>query len=296
MHDARDVLATTRPSFLVLTPACVLLGLATAVWSCGEASPVLFGLALLGALGAHASVNAFNEYSDFRSGLDTMTRRTPFSGGSGTLPRRPELARATLVVAVVALAMAAGVGVFTAIVRGVAVMPLVVVGLLIVVAYTRWITCRPLPCLVAPGLGFGLMVVGTHFLLTGAWSWTAVAAAAVPFFVVSDLLLLNQLPDVDADRRVGRRHLPITRGRRASLRVFAGFVLAAVASIGIAVATGRLPPECLVALVAFVPAGPITIGASRHADMPDRLLPFLGWNVLMAVLAPVLLAVGLFVA
>ena len=43
-------------------------------------------LALAGGLLAHISVNALNEYLDFTSGLDLTTLRTPFSGGSGTLP------------------------------------------------------------------------------------------------------------------------------------------------------------------------------------------------------------------
>ena len=55
----------------------------------------------MGALCCHVSVNAFNEYYDFRSGLDARTRRTPFSGGSGTLPGKPELAGQALATAVV---------------------------------------------------------------------------------------------------------------------------------------------------------------------------------------------------
>jgi len=41
-------------------------------------------------------------------------------------------------------------------------------------------------------------------------------ASLVPFFLVSDLLLLNQFPDAAADERVGRKHIPILIGRRAS--------------------------------------------------------------------------------
>lgn len=41
------------------------------------------------------------------------------------------------------------------------------------------------------------MVMGTHFALTGEYSATAGLASLVPFFLVSDLLLLNQFPDVE---------------------------------------------------------------------------------------------------
>ena len=82
-----------RLPFLILTPACVLLGLGTAVWSAGRVNIFYFIAALIGAIFAHIRVNAFNEYFDFRSGLDSCTERTPFSSGSGTLPGKPEFAQ-----------------------------------------------------------------------------------------------------------------------------------------------------------------------------------------------------------
>lgn len=294
MRDTKEVLATIRPPFLVLTPACVLLGLATAVWTSGGASAGSFALALLGALCAHISVNAFNEYGDFRSGLDAMTRRTPFSGGSGTLPRRPELARVTLWIALATLTLTGIIGLYFVHVRGAAMLPLVV-GLIVIAAYTRWITRSPLLCLLAPGLGFGLMAAGTDLVLTGGLSWTALAAACVPFFLVSNLLLLNQFPDVEADRSVGRRHFPIAVGRRASSLIYAAFLLAAGLSILLGVKTGQLPPTCLIALIAFLPAVPVVVGAYRHAENTERLVPLMGLNVLVCILTPVLVATGLFI-
>ncbi len=294
MRSSLEVVATVRPPFLVLTPACVLLGLATAVWTTGGASAGFFALALLGAVCAHISVNAFNEYGDFRSGLDAITRRTPFSGGSGTLPRRPELARVTLAIAVATLALTALIGLYFLRVRGVAMLPLII-GLVVITAYTRWITRSPLLCLLAPGLGFGLMAVGTDLVLTGGVSWTALAASCVPFFLVSNLLLLNQFPDVDADQSVGRRHFPIAVGRRASSLIYAAFLLGAALSVVLGVATGHLPRTCLIALLAFVPAVPVVVGAYRHAENTERLIPLMGLNVLVCILTPVLVAAGLFI-
>ena len=92
---------------------------------------------------------------------------------------------------------------------GILLLPLGLLGIALIVFYTQWITKRPIICLVAPGLAFGpLMVLGTHFVLTGSYSWTAFAASLVPGFLVSDLLLLNQFPDVEADKTVGRKYLP----------------------------------------------------------------------------------------
>ncbi|MDH5182207.1 MAG: prenyltransferase, partial [Gammaproteobacteria bacterium] len=87
------LLGATRPPFLILTPACVFLGYATATLAAPQIDMMLFLLVLAGALCAHISVNAFNEYFDFKSGLDLHTTRTPFSGGSGSLPANPQMAR-----------------------------------------------------------------------------------------------------------------------------------------------------------------------------------------------------------
>jgi 1,4-dihydroxy-2-naphthoate polyprenyltransferase len=51
------------------------------------------------------------------------------------------------------------------------------------------------------------MVMGTDFVLTGEYSWTAFIASLVPFFLVSDLLLLNQFPDALPDQRIGRKNI-----------------------------------------------------------------------------------------
>ena len=92
------VLGPLRLPFVVLTPCCVAVGVATAYRSAGALDPAWAIWVLLGAIASHVSVNAFNEYFDFRSGLDGTTQRTPFSGGSGTLPAHPELAMTTLVI------------------------------------------------------------------------------------------------------------------------------------------------------------------------------------------------------
>jgi 1,4-dihydroxy-2-naphthoate octaprenyltransferase len=286
-----------RVPFLVLTPACVLLGLGTAVWTSGQTNVLHFIVVLVGAVGAHISVNAFNEYFDFKSGLDQRTERTPFSGGSGTLPAKPALARQALLTASIALGITALVGLYFLYVRGWALLPLGLLGLLVIFGYTPWLAHHPVLCLIAPGLGFGtLMVMGTDFALSGSYSWTAFIASLVPFFLVNDLLLLNQFPDVDADRTVGRRHLPIVLGRRPSSIVYGLFLLGAYLAIIGGVALGYLPTLSLLGVSTVLLAVPACVGAWRQAENPRALVPYMGLNVLINILTPVLMAIGLLVA
>lgn len=287
-------LGPARLPFLVLTPACILLGVACVQWSHGQVNLFEALLVLLGAMAAHISVNAFNEYQDFHSGLDALTQRTPFSGGSGVLPAHPELAGSTLAMAVGCLAVSIGVGLYFVVLRGAALLPLGMAGVALVLAYTQWITRHPLLCLFAPGLGFGpLMILGTHVALTGAYSASAAAASLLPFFLVNNLLLLNQFPDVDADRRVGRRHLLITSGPTVAARWYAALMVLAFASLALAVLAGLLPTGALLGLLALVLAVPTVRDVRTHALEVERLLPAMGRNVLISLLTPVLAALGM---
>jgi 1,4-dihydroxy-2-naphthoate octaprenyltransferase len=238
-----------------------------------------------------------NEYFDFQSGLDMKTRRTPFSGGSGTLPENPEMARSALYLGLVAAGISALIGIFFLFAWGLALLPLGILGLAVILSYTKWITRNPLICLVAPGLGFGtFMVMGTDFVLSGSYSWTAFVASLVPFFLVNDLLLLNQLPDAEADQTVGRRHLPIVAGKRASSIVYVAFLMAAYLSIIVGVVLGLLPAASLLGLITLIIAIPLAIGAYRYAEDMEQLMPFLARNVLVNIATPILLAVGLLIA
>lgn len=286
--------ATARLPFLVLTPACIVLG-----WVLASAyvQPFPWGeacLVLIGALCAHVSVNAFNEYLDFRSGLDLMTERTPFSGGSGTLPFHPQLAAATLALAVVSLLLCMGIGLYFVVRQGLTLLPLGVCGVFLIIAYTRLITRSPALCLIAPGLGFGpLMLMGTDVALTGQYHLSTAIASLTPFFLVNNLLLLNQFPDIAADRQAGRRHLLVQYGPRVASRLYAGMTVAAYLVPVWAVAFGHLPWGSLAGLGGMLLAIPATRDVLRHADNLDALLPAMGRNVGANLLTPILMAAGL---
>jgi 1,4-dihydroxy-2-naphthoate octaprenyltransferase len=291
----KALLGPMRVPFLILTPACVLLGMGTALWESGKINIFYFALVLIGAVCAHISVNAFNEYFDFKSGLDFKTTPTPFSGGSGTLPAQPGQVQTALMTAWIAFGITALVGLFFSLVRGWSLLPLGLLGLLIIFVYTPWMTRNPVLCLLAPGLGFGpLMVIGTHFALTGQYSWTALIASLVPFFLVSNLLLLNQFPDVEADRSIGRRHFPILIGRRTSSLIFDLFLLLTYLTIGLGVAFGYLPVFSLIGLLTLVIAVPVGLAAFQHADQISELIPYMGRNVIINIVTPILVAIGLF--
>lgn len=96
------------------------------------------------------------------------------------------------------------------------------------------------------------MVMGTHFVLTGGYTWTAFIASLVPGFLVSDLLLLNQFPDVEADKTVGRNHLPIVMGRKSVARIYTLFLAASYVPLFLGYALGMFPVHVFLALATTI--------------------------------------------
>jgi len=287
----------TRPQFLILTLVCVIVGAAAAYWRTGSINVFYLILILIGALSSHASVNILNDYSDYQSGLDKCTLKTPFSGGSGILPGKQMAPSAALVYGILTFALTALVGMYFLVIRGWLLLLVGLPGLVLIAFYTQFITRRPLLCLLAPGIGFGpCMVMGTYYALQGFYDWTSLAASLVPLFLVSNLLLLNQYPDVEVDRLVGRRHFPILIGRLKSTYIYASFVIAMYICVFAAVYMHLLPLLALISVFPFFIVVRIIRGLLKDSDQIANVIPLMGQNVIYILLTPLLLAVGLFIS
>jgi 1,4-dihydroxy-2-naphthoate octaprenyltransferase len=286
-----------RLPFIILAPVCVSLGVSTAYASGVHLEWGIVAFITLGAISAHISVNSFNEYFDFKSGLDATTLRTPFSGGSGTLPANPTAAATALITALVSFVLCGLIGIYFVFFRGIGLLPLGLLGMLIIFLYTPWIVKRPLLCLFAPGAGFGpLMVLGTHFVITGKYDLSAFLASLIPFFLVSDLLLLNQFPDVDADKAIGRKNIPIVLGKRAAVTIYGLFLMASYLVIVGGAVTGPMPKGSLLGLLTFPLALASFRSAFRFSNDMQRLIPAMGQNVIINLATPTLISIGIFLS
>ena len=290
-----QIAATARPAFLLLTPCCLLLAVAYAVAQGVSLPGLTLALVFGGALAAHISVNMFNEYEDFVSGLDLQTRRTAFSGGSGALPMAPELAEPVRTGAFIALAVTVLIGCYFLWLRGWGLLPLGLLGVVCIYFYTNTITRRPMLCLIAPGLAFGpLMVNGAFFVLTGEYQPAVIGASLIVFFLVNNLLLLNQFPDQEADRSVGRRHLPILIGKKYAARVYVGFLASAYLILAADIALGYLPFYSILGLLTLFLAIPAATIAVLYYDDIEKLKTALALNVAVTLTTPLLVALGIF--
>lgn len=286
-----------RLPFLVLTLAAVFLGAGIAGAANTAVDWSLLWLVLAGALLAHIAVNMLNEHHDFGSGLDLATNRTPFSGGSGALPRTPEAAAGVRAAAIAALLGTLTIGLYLLAIRGWELLLIGLPGIIVVLAYTPWITRHPLLCLIAPGTGVGfLMVPGTQYVLSGFHSPTAWLAAFVPFFLANNLLLLNQYPDIGPDAAAGRKQVPGVYGVRTANTIYGVSMFAAMLVILVGVVSTLFPVLSLAALLA-VPLGFVALaGALRHGGSLGSHTGYLAANAAVAVLVPAMLGLSFLLA
>jgi 1,4-dihydroxy-2-naphthoate octaprenyltransferase len=286
--------AVARANFLLLPFTLVAVGAAAAAFD-GYFNLLHTLLAAVGLVGLHVTVNALNEVSDFRRGIDLQTERTPFSGGSGTLPSGALQPRQGLAVAVVGAMVGLAVGVYFLGVVGWKLLPIYLLGAIATLGYTDFLARHYVGEFFA-GLGLGaLPVIGTALVQGGNLGSAAVAASLPAFFMTFNLLLLNEFPDEEADRTGGRRSLLLLLGRPAAARLCLLFGLLTPVSIVVAVALRHLP---LMALFAILPSLLLLAPARWALTEPAEPVPIpaLGANVAWNLSTNTVLAICLVVA
>jgi len=106
---------------------------------------------------------------------------------------------------------------------------------------------------------------------------------------------LNEFPDAEADRKAGRKTLPIIIGQAKASIVYSVLTVVVYLWIIGGVATGQMPPFSLIALLTLPLAIKAIQGALKHQDM-SKLVPAMGNNVLVVLLTQLLLGIGYILA
>jgi len=274
-------LGVARGPFLVLPVVLVAAGAAAGLVD-GAFSWTRTAVAFVGLLALHAAVNTLNEVSDLRTGIDLATERTPFSGGSGTLPAGGLSPRAALAFGLACAAVGLACGLWFVATVGPVVLPLLVLGAVFVLGYTDFLARIGLGE-VAAGLGLGtLPVLGTALVQGGTLGSAGIAASIPAFFMTFNLLLLNEFPDEAPDRAGGRRNLVLLFGRRGAARVYAAAGFATPLAVVVSVLLGALPAA---ALAAAVPSLLLAKPVRWALGDPSRPVPWpamganVGWNL-----------------
>jgi 1,4-dihydroxy-2-naphthoate octaprenyltransferase len=253
--------------------------------------PLRFAAALVGSIFIQIGTNLANDYSDARRGADTEDRLGPVRVTAGGLmpPRR------VLIGTWVAFGIAVAAGSYLAAVAG---WQLLVVGLVSIAAGVLY-TGGPRPY-GYEGLGelfvfvfFGLVAVGgSYFVQTEDLRWEAVALGVPVGLLAAAILVVNNVRDIETDRRAGKRTLAVRLGRDRAVIVFTAMLVLAFASVVVVAIVGDVDAWVLLALVSAPLAIPLarTLATRRDGPSLNQLLADTGR--LLAVFS-LLLSVGL---
>ena len=284
-----------RPQYLLLSVILAFLGTCIAWY---EKGVINLGYALLAGFGlvlTHISVNTLNDYFDYKSGVDLKTEITPFSGGSGILKAGLLKPAQVLGMGIVTLLLAAPIGIYFIMVQGWLLLPLLIVAALCVVLYTPVILKRPWPEWSA-GLGLGMLpVLGSYFAQTGTYSWPAFFGSVPSFILVHNLLLLNEFPDVEADKVAGRKTLPITMGKEKTAKFYSLMTILVYVWIGGSVALRVAPTWALIAFLTL-PFAVMAIRGSFEYEQREKIIAAMKNNVLVVLATQFLLGLGYLLA
>ena len=229
-------------------------------------------------------------------------RRTPFSGGSGILPAALLKPMQVFWLGITSFLLAMAIGIYFMIVSGWLLLPLLLMAAVCILFYSPVILKRRWPEW-APGVGLGVLpILGLYFVQTSTYTWPTMVASVPSGILVHNLLLLNEFPDTEADRKANRKTLPITMGKaKASIVYSVLTVVVYLWIIGWVVAelTGvvekGMPAFSLIALLTL-PLGIKAIrGSFQYQDM-SKLMPAMANNVQVVLLTQVLLGIGYILA
>ncbi len=257
----RAWLLAARPPTLPAAISPVLAGAGIAAVD-GDFEIGRFLLTLIGAVLIQIVVNFANDLSDFRRGADTPDRLgPPRAVAQGWLTQHEMTIGIALVTAT---AMAVGIA-LTLIVGW----PILLIGAAALIAAVTY-TGGPLPYGYR-GLGdpicflfFGFIaVMGSGYVQTEALTW-ALAAAAVPVgCLVTAILVVNNLRDIDTDRDSGKRTFAVLIGERNTRLEYAVLTIGAFVALAIFTALGLMPTYCLLALIGLPPGLWLATGILR---------------------------------
>jgi 1,4-dihydroxy-2-naphthoate octaprenyltransferase len=256
-----------RPRTLPAAIAPVLVGTSLAI-HVGKFHPLAFIAALLGAMLIQIGTNLSNDYSDARRGADTEDRLGPVRVTAGGLvpPRQ------VLVATYATFGLAVLCGVYLIAVAGWALLAVGAASILAGVLYTG----GPKPY-GYEGLGeifvflfFGIVAVtGSYFVQRRDLPWEAFVLAVPVGLLIAAILTVNNIRDIETDRRANKRTLAVRMGRKRTRVFFVAMLVLAFASGLICWLAGPLSPWLALTLLAAPLAVTLARTVCTHSDGPS---------------------------
>lgn len=281
-----------RPHTLTASFVPVLLGTALALRH-GQIHLGLFVAMLIASLLIQAATNMFNEYFDFKRGLDTEHS----VGIGGTIVRDGIKPKTVLNLAFGFYGIALLLGVYICMNSS---WWLALLGLFcMTVGY--FYTGGPIPIAYTPfgeivaGFFMGMLIILISFFIqTGMVDSTSILVSIPIMVLVGEILLSNNIRDLDGDKENGRKTLAILLGKKRAIYLLAGMFTFSYVWVLALIITGVAPVWIAIVILSAPKAIKATKGFIENS-LPIQMAPAMKATAQTNTIFGFLLAVGIFI-
>ncbi len=275
---ARVWLRALRLHFVLPSILPALLG-GVMAWAAGHPPNGLhFALVVISVTVNHFGLNLVDDVLDYRHTVDLQTggEKNFFTGGSGVLPEGLLKESRMLTAAALFFAATAGIGIYLAWACGWPVLALGIFGMACSIFYT------------APPIRFGyrgfgelgllvnfgpVIVLGAYFVQARNLSFEPLIASLVPGLLMASMILINEIPDYEADRRAGKWNLVARFGRKTGAVLYGAGLASSYGILILSASAGVLSPFVLLGLASLPLAFKSLFILRRHLNDPLALAP-----------------------
>lgn len=284
-------LRAIRIRFLLASVIAVTNGLAIAYWKYAAIDPLYAILTYIGVVFLHASVDLLNDYWDHKRGIDSATKRTKFSGGTGVLPENLLTPRAVYIAGIIFLVLGASIGAYFVAIRGITIAVILSFAVVAIYFYSTRIVNAGLGELFVAIKG-AMIVLGTLYVQNAVLEPTALYVGAIVGILSATVLFINSFPDYEADRSKGRRTLVIMLGRKTASAIFPIFIIAAYALIAVGIFFGFTKIYSLICFASIPFAIKSVLQLRKEAESTERIVPAMASAVTYSRITGFLLAMS----
>ena len=287
-------LRVIRVRFLLASVIAVSVGLSLHWWQTSAIEIFDSILIFAGVMALHASVDLLNDFWDFKRGIDTKTKRTKMSGGTGVLPEGLLKPSSVYRAGVAFLVIGSAIGAYFVFTDGIIIAVILGFAILSIYFYSTKIVDSGMGEFFVAVKG-SMIVLGTFFIQSGSITFEAILAGVAVGSLSSLVLFIASFPDHDADKSKGRKTLVIALGKKKAVKVFWVFPLVSYLAISVGVITELFQLSSLIVFVGIPLMVKSGLGLKKNFDSTDTLFPFMSSTLMFSRISGSLLVIGFLV-
>jgi 1,4-dihydroxy-2-naphthoate octaprenyltransferase len=287
-------LRVIRVRFLLSSVIAVSLGLAVSWWHIQHIELLHAIMTMGGVIALHASVDLLNDYWDYKRGIDTQTKRTKMSGGTGVLPEGLLQPTQVYRAGIFFLIIGAAIGSYFVIIDGIIIGAILAFAVISIYFYSTKIVDSGLAEVFVTIKGT-MIVLGTYYIQTSELDLVILFAGVFVGVLSSLVLFITSFPDFEADKSKGRKTLVIVAGKQRAALVFWIFPTIAYSVIISGIILEILPTYSLISFAMMPLIIKVGIQLQKKYDDNEKIVSLMSQTISFSRITGALFVLGFLV-